>query len=122
MKNFKNLLLLILPIWSFNLFANVVECSKKDSTLEIEKCFVNQLSLEEKRLDKIMNQVLRQPSWISKEIQDSHNSWVRYRDTHCAAVYSSYGRGSMRLIAYPSCVLDMTTQRINSIQSDFILY
>jgi len=102
--------------------SNTLKCDEGGSTVKIAQCFSDELIEQEKVLDAVLKQASKNNARIFQKIQESHNIWLNYRKKHCNAIYASYDTGSMRLIAHPSCMLDMTRQRIQTIQDSFLTY
>lgn len=111
------ILILLLFSFSFNANANI-DCREDGSTMEMRVCFIDELKVEEYKLDKALNRALKSSDWIAKEINQSQEHWIKYRDAHCNAVYSL--GGSIRLVSHPSCLLDLTKQRTQKILNSFI--
>jgi len=102
--------------------ANASECNRNASTLEIRDCLVGELWAQDMKLEKVLNEALNSSSWVAKEIQVSQKSWSDYRDTHCSAVYALSGRGTIRLIEAPACMIELTKQRINTLSKYFVTH
>lgn len=90
------------------------------TTLSISDCHIVELKSVERTLNDTLNNAYRESSWIANEISQSHEAWVQYRDTHCSAIYSYYENGTMRLIAHPSCMVELTKQRQEEIYTNFV--
>ena len=99
-----------------NAFA-LIKCREDGSTIEMRACFVDELKVEEEKLAKALSTALKSSDWIAKEINQSQDAWIRYRDTHCNAVYSL--GGSIRFVSHPLCLLDLTKQRTIDILESF---
>ena len=92
-------------------------CREDGSTIEMRACLMDELKVEEHKLDKVLNRALKSSDWIAKEINQSQEAWIKYRDAHCNAVYSL--GGSIRLVSHPSCLLDLTKQRTQKLLNSF---
>jgi uncharacterized protein YecT (DUF1311 family) len=90
------------------------------TTLSITDCHIVELKSVERTLNDTLNNAYRESSWIENEIRQSQEAWVQYRDTHCSAIYSYYENGTMRLIAHPSCMVELTKQRQEEIYTNFV--
>lgn len=107
-----------LLLLSFNAYGSCLD--EADTTLDISQCYSQMLKVEEGKLKKTLLQAYDTSDWVVDEIKLSQESWVSYKNSHCGAVYASYGRGTMRLIAHPSCLVDLTKQRRIELQNNFI--
>lgn len=111
-------LLLTLLLLSFNTHS---ACSGQDkTTIGISECYMEEYKVEGKQLEKTLTQSYNTSGEISNEIRLSQKAWMKYRDTHCKAIYASYGRGTMRSIAYPSCMVELTRQRQKELYKNFV--
>jgi uncharacterized protein YecT (DUF1311 family) len=83
-------------------------------------CYETQLEIEEQKLDDMLNKAYKKSDWIAYEIEQSQKYWLQYRDAQCSAIYSFYERGTMRFIAHPSCVVELSKQRQKEIYTNFV--
>jgi len=90
------------------------------TTLSISDCHIVELKSVERTLNDTLNNAYRESSWIANEISQSQEAWIQYRDTHCSAIYSYYENGTMRLIAHPSCMVELTKQRQEEVYKNFV--
>jgi len=91
-----------------------------NTTLDIMDCHTEELKVERPKLERTLLQIYSNSDWPVNEIKLSQEAWMKYRDTHCKSVYTSYGSGTMRLAAYPSCLVELTRQRIALLQRSFL--
>ena len=89
------------------------------TTIDMSNCYTAELKMEEQRLGMTLNEAYNESNWIAKEIKDSQIAWVQYREAHCKAVYSYYEKGTMRFIAHPSCMIELTKKRQQEIYINF---
>jgi uncharacterized protein YecT (DUF1311 family) len=113
-----NRLILPLVLLSLNTQANCLDDAI--STLDIRDCYIAEIKIEEQKIDEILGKAYKISDHIIKEIKKSQNDWLRYRKSQCDAVYYSYGRGAMKLIAPEACMVELTKQRRKQIDIDFI--
>ena len=90
------------------------------TTLNISDCYMKELAVAEYELRNTLNDAYKESNWIADEIKQSQSDWLKYRESHCSAIYKSYGNGTMRLIAHPSCMVDLTKERQNQIYVEFV--
>ncbi len=90
------------------------------TTADMSNCYTAELKVEDQKLNVVLNKAYKESSWIAKEIEQSQVAWLQYRDTHCSAIYSYYERGTMRFIARPSCMVELTKKRQKEIYINFI--
>jgi len=86
----------------------------------MRECYVNELKVEEQKLNNMLKQAYKVSPNIAKEIKQSQLTWLAYRKSHCSAVYASYDFGTMRLIETPACMVRLTKLRINELYSNFV--
>jgi uncharacterized protein YecT (DUF1311 family) len=91
-----------------------------ETTQSMSDCYTVELKVEERELDTMLNKAYKESSWITEEIKQSQVAWLQYRNAHCNAVYAYYERGTMRFIAHPSCMVELTRQRNNQIYTNFV--
>jgi len=103
----------------FNNSLASIECREDGSTMEMRACFISELKVEEQKLSSALEKALKSSDWVAKEIKQSQNAWIKYRDAHCGAVWSSDSPGTMRLISYPSCLVNLTRQRTKDVLRSF---
>lgn len=111
--------LLVILLFGLSVRADIL-CREDGSTMEMRACFMSELKVEEQKLSNALEKALKSSDWISKEINQSQDAWIKYRDAHCGAVWSSDSPGTIRLISYPSCLVDFTKQRTKNILQSFI--
>jgi uncharacterized protein YecT (DUF1311 family) len=90
------------------------------TTLDISECHIEEYKVEGQKLESTLLQAYSKSDWITNEIKLSQEVWMKYRDAHCGAIYTSYGRGTMRLIAHPSCMVELTKQRQKELYTNFV--
>ena len=110
--------LFVLLLLSFNAYGACLDDAY--TTLDMSECYIAELKVEEQKLDGVLNKAYKESDWIIKEIKQSQKDWLKYRESHCSAMYASYGNGTMRLIAHPSCMVELTKQRYKQIYSNFV--
>ena len=59
---------------------------------------------------------------IIQYIESSQQEWKKYQKSHCLAVNEKWGRGSMRFISHPTCLLYTTKARTYDIWREFLTY
>ncbi len=47
-----------------------------------------------------------------ESLRTAQRAWIGFRDAECGLAYAMWGSGSMRSIAWASCQLDMTAERV----------
>jgi len=111
-------LLILFTILSINTNAEII-CREDGSTMEMRACFIDELRFEERILAKALDKALKSSDWVTEEINQSQDAWIKYRDVHCAAVYAVADGGSISLISTPSCLVILTKERISNILGSF---
>ena len=109
--------ILFLLLVSFNAYSACLDDAY--TTTDMRECYIAELKIEEKKLDVILNKAYKESSWIADEIKQSQSDWLKYRESHCNAIYSYYERGTMRFIAHPSCMVSLTKERQNQLYINF---
>jgi len=113
----KKLILLSLLL-SFNAHSDCLD--NAITTTAMVACYETQLEIEEQKLSDMLNKAYKKSDWISDEIKQSQKYWLQYRDAQCSAIYSFYERGTMRFIAHPSCMVELSKQRQKEIYTSFV--
>ena len=102
---------------SFNAYSACLDDAY--TTVDMMDCYTEELKVEGQKLEDTLTKAYKDSDWIANEIRLSQEAWMKYREAHCNAIYTSYGRGTMRLIAYPSCMVRLTKQRTEGLQRSF---
>lgn len=110
--------LLILILFSLGVRAEIL-CHEDGSTMEMRRCFMNKLIIEEQKMDRALKKALKSSDWVAIEINQSQEAWIKYRDAHCGAVWVKDISGTIRFISYPICLVDLTKQRTKEILQSF---
>ena len=110
--------ILFLLLVSFNAYGACLDDAL--TTVGMSDCYIAELKVEEQKLDGVLNKAYKKSDWIIKEIIQSQKDWLKYRESHCRAMYASYGNGTMRLIAHPACMVELTKERKSQIRINFI--
>ena len=113
-----NKLILLLIVLSFNV--NSTSLDGADTTQAISNCYLSEFEIEEQKLNIMISRAYEESSWINKEMKKSQAAWLQYRKSHCDAIYSYYEKGTMRFIAHPACMVDLTKKRQIEIYTNFI--
>jgi uncharacterized protein YecT (DUF1311 family) len=111
--------ILLLVILSHNVNSNTC-LDGAETTQDMSDCYSRELKIEGQKLDVILSKAYNESSWIIKEIKESQMAWIQYREAHCKAIYSSYENGTMRFIAHPACMVELTKTRQEEIYTNFI--
>jgi len=90
------------------------------TTLDISECHIEEYKVEGQKLERTLLQAYSSSDNVVNKIRLSQEVWMKYRDAHCKAVYTSYGSGTMRLIAHPSCMVELTKQRQKELYTNFV--
>ena len=111
-------LILLSLLLSFNAYSDCLD--NAITTTAMVACYETQLEIEEQKLDDMLNKAYKKSDWIAYEIEQSQKYWLQYRDAQCSAIYSFYERGTMRFIAHPSCMVELSKQRQKEIYTSFV--
>ena len=110
--------LLVILLFGLSVRADIL-CREDGSTMEMRAGFMDELKVEGQKLAKALGRAIKSSDWVAKEINQSQDAWVKYRDAHCGAVWHSDNPGSIRLISYPSCLVNLTKQREKNLLQSF---
>ena len=93
-------------------------CANAISTVDINRCLHAQVQEAEAQLQEYL-QAARDQHAEAEEAMASMNqaqeSWERFRNAHCAAVYTLWQDGSIRGAMHNQCLLDETRRRTQQI-------
>ena len=95
-----------------------VDCAEAISTLEINQCAQAEVQQAEQQLEDYLSaarQRYAQDSEALTALQTAQQSWSRFRQEHCAAVYSLWREGSIRGLMHNQCMLQQTRQRTHDV-------
>ena len=114
----KKTILILITILSVNTNAEI-QCRDDGSTVEMRACFIDDLRVEEINLANALEIALEQTDWIVKEIHQSQDAWIKYRDSQCNAVYAKASGGTIGIISQPACLVDLTKTRAIKLLNSF---
>ena len=122
MKVKRNKILISLLLIGFNTYADThKDClDAAVSTVEISACHIAELQIENQKLNEMLDKAYKESDWIAQEIKQSQDNWIQYMESHCRAIHAFYGNGTMRLIAYPACKIELTKQRQKQLYISFV--
>lgn len=103
---------------SINACASTINCEKPSDQMEMNLCVSQQLDNVESGLKEVIDSMPKEITQESAFIS-SANSWVRYREDHCASVSEIYVNGSFYNYAITSCKVEITQRRIDTLLDDY---
>ncbi|MGS0742744.1 lysozyme inhibitor LprI family protein [Glaciimonas sp. GG7] len=102
-------------------------CVTQRNTIEINECGQKQFEQGDRHLNQSYQALLKRLA--QKNVPDSNNvaikqylitaqrAWVTFRENDCKAVYAFNEGGSIRNIAYLSCMTEHTKERTKSLEA-----
>lgn len=105
--------------------ASAASCEDAKDTAEINECLHNEVEKAEVEMAKYLKasreRLAEHPdSIVTMELAQS--AWVRYRDSHCLAVYDLWAQGNARGAMLGSCLLEQTERRTHDIWKVYLTY
>jgi uncharacterized protein YecT (DUF1311 family) len=90
-------------------------CRDSKTTLDMNQCLSDQITLAEKELAKYLEEsrrrVANDPRTLA-EFEKAQTAWVAFRDAHCGAIYQFWAQGSVRGAMAGYCFLKLTRRRM----------
>lgn len=96
-------------------------CDRPLTQIELNNC----THLEYQEVDLKLNQVYqqlrakKQNPEQEKQLINTQLSWLKFRDLNCEYAASRYQGGSMQTLIYSSCLIRLTQERIQHLESYF---
>ncbi|MEH6499450.1 MAG: lysozyme inhibitor LprI family protein [Pseudoalteromonas distincta] len=94
------------------------QCAEAMTTIDINRCLHAQSQTAEEQLQHYLNAAREQHAELPEAVAAmdmAQDNWERFRNAHCAAVYSLWADGSIRGAMHNQCLLDETRQRTRQI-------
>ena len=120
---FITLLFILLSISSFA--KEKLDCNNAMTTIDINRC----MSLELEKVESIMESYLtkskeryKDDDVSLKSIENSQDIWLKYRDSHCNAVYDTWRDGTIRGSMSIGCKIDLTQKRTKELWSYYLTF
>ncbi|UAW97966.1 DUF1311 domain-containing protein [Halopseudomonas nanhaiensis] len=98
-------------------------CDDLEETVERNACLHQEVAKAEDELDRYLEASRRQIADSTDAVvsmEAAHGAWLRYRDSHCLAVYDLWGDGSLRGAQLAACLLEHTQRRTHDIWSVYL--
>lgn len=113
-----------------------VDCSQAMTTIEVNECIGRDLELEQERMNLYLDTafaVLREEAVgagegpdeanaLIAEIQAGQTLWQAYADKACAAVYTRWQSGTIRVAMALDCQIELTRQRTHHLWSEYLSF
>jgi uncharacterized protein YecT (DUF1311 family) len=100
-------------------------CRDSKTTLEMNQCLSDQITLAEKELAKYFEESRRRVAHDPRtlvEFEKAQKAWVAFRDAHCGAIYQYWAQGSVRGAKAGYCVLKLTRRRTHDLWDAYLTY
>lgn len=93
-------------------------CAEAVSTIEINQCLYDQVLQAEQQQEDYLTaarQQLAEEDQALTAMEQAQESWLTFRNAHCAAVYMLWQDGSIRGAMHNQCLLEHTRARTRDI-------
>lgn len=110
-------------------------CDRGGNTLQMNACAVEDLVLEEARMQRYLDHAMEQAAAVDAEsgeygeptrqvelLSAAQAAWITYAERRCEAQWDAVKGGTIRTIIFIGCKIDATRQRANDIWSDHLTY
>lgn len=121
---FSTLLLILISVSSFAQ-EKKLDCNNAITTLDINRC----MSLELEKVESTMETYLskskerhKEDNVSSKSIEKSQDIWLKYRESHCNAIYDTWREGTIRNSMFIRCKIDLTQKRTKELWSYYLTF
>lgn len=98
-------------------------CEGIDETVELNACLHAEVAKAEDELDRYLEASrgrIADSTDAAVSMEAAQGAWLRYRDSHCLAVYDLWGDGSLRGAQLATCLLHHTQRRTHDIWSVYL--
>jgi uncharacterized protein YecT (DUF1311 family) len=118
--------LILLLLFSIPSFAeDQIDCEKAYTTNEINICSIQEadeaFDILEKYLAKARQRYVSEKS-VLYTLNLAQESWLKYRDAHCNAIYEQWSGGTIRGAMYGGCMLKLNKLRTHVIWEDYLTH
>lgn len=93
-------------------------CADAEDTAALNTCIHQEVEKAEAELHRYLEasrEVHAERSDAVVTMEAAQGAWIRYRDSHCLAVYDLWQEGTVRGAMLGSCLLDHTRRRTHDI-------
>jgi uncharacterized protein YecT (DUF1311 family) len=98
-------------------------CDGIDETVELNACLHQEVAKAEDELERYLEASrgkIADSTDAVVSMEAAQGAWLRYRDSHCLAVYDLWGDGSLRGAQLATCLLNLTLRRTHDIWSVYL--
>ena len=116
-------LLLLLTTPSFG--EEKIDCERAFTTIEVNICAKREADRAYLDLEKYLAKAREQYASeipIIEALHISQEFWLKYRKSHCDAVYKQWSGGTIRSAMYGDCMLKLTKRRTRVIWEDYLTH
>lgn len=110
-------------------------CVREGNTLQMNACAAEDLDIETARMEAYLNAALMQvvseaedmgdatdAAVLVEEIQLSQVAWQTYADQACAAVYTRWQAGTIRVMMAIGCHINLTRERSHHLWAEYLSF
>jgi uncharacterized protein YecT (DUF1311 family) len=110
-------------------------CDRGGNTLQMNACAVDDLVLEEARMQRYLDQAMARAATSDAEsgeygaptrqvelLTAAQAAWITYAERRCEAQWDAVKGGTIRTIIFIGCKIDATRQRTHDIWSDHLTH
>lgn len=109
-----------------------LDCAQASNTMEINECAGLDVQAEERRMATYLAAAVgalrdqaespEQAEVAIAELQAGQAAWRTYADSACAAVYTRWQAGTIRVLMSLSCLERLTQQRSHTLWTEYLTY
>jgi uncharacterized protein YecT (DUF1311 family) len=117
--------LVTLAIFSPALVCAADPCRDSKTTLDMNQCISEQITLAEKALAKYLEESRRRVADDPKnlaQLEKAQEAWLVFREAHCGAIYQYWAQGSVRGAMKGYCLLNQTRRRTHDLWEAYLTY
>ncbi|HDZ55748.1 MAG TPA: DUF1311 domain-containing protein [Pseudomonas xinjiangensis] len=100
------------------MLASAEPCADAEDTVAINECIHAEVEKAEEELDRYLQASReRHAEQVDAVVtmEAAHGAWLRFRDSHCLAVYDLWSDGTIRGAMLGNCLLKHTRRRTHDI-------
>lgn len=101
-----------------------IDCSKAETTLDLNHCAGIALDASKAQLDKYFAAAKAEAvdfEHVPAMLDASQTVWLEYRKTYCASIYQYYIDGSIRSMMNLECEKRLTDERTHTLWQDYLV-
>lgn len=117
-------LAIMMMSWSITVLADSLSCDEAYTTLALNQCEKQALTLNEQQLEQtwliVIERYQRDEQTVAA-LQQAQTQWQQYRTAHCQSIATQWRQGSIKELMFLHCHRRLTQQREEELRTQFLI-